>query len=131
MNDNIYQVNYSDIASKLTPHFIRNKDFEVKDGDFRTGNTNEQESYFILEARNGQYYFYPRIGFGINKYLAADIDKNEFRRKVRKNLEEDGFKVNKVFLVTKEDARLLNIQDAEILNIINQQGFILSLDIKR
>ena len=131
MNSLIYQADYSDVANKLMPHFIRDHDFEIENGDFKIGDTTEQESYFILEAKNGQFYQYLRIGFGINKYLAGDIDKNEFKRKIRNNLEEDGFKINKIHVVTKDDLRFLDIQDTEILNIINQQGFIVSLDIER
>jgi len=131
MNEEIYTVDYSDFANKYIPHFIRIKDFDIKEGDFKLGNTNEQESYFILESSKGNYYNSLKLGFSIRKYLAADIDKNEFKKKIRENLERDSFKVREVYVVTKGDLNLLNINDPELINIINQNGFIVSPDISR
>jgi len=48
-----YQIDYEDYAEKFIPSFLREYDFDIKDGDFLISNTNEQESYFILEANKG------------------------------------------------------------------------------
>lgn len=128
---NYYQIDYNDYANKFVPWFMRNQDFEVSEGDFKQADTTEQESYFILKANKGHYRQYIRLGLGLEKYINADIQKNELRRKIRENLEEDNLKINKIYVITENDLRELNIQDADLINSIKQNGFLISLDIER
>ena len=126
-----YQIDYDDYAEKFMPSFLREYDFEIKEGDFLQSNTNEQESYFILEANKGQYYEHYNLGVGINRYLNADITKIELRQIIRENLDNDNFKINKIHIITENDLINNPIDDPEILNIIKQNGFLIALDIDR
>lgn len=127
----IYDIDFDDFAYKLTPYFLRDADLVISDGDIKVTNTNEQESYYILQANKGQFYQIPRLGVGLIKYQNADINKNELRKLIRTELKRDNFKVNNVYIIGTEDIKRLNITDPEILSKIEQDGFIIALDIKR
>lgn len=127
----IYDIDFDDFAYKFTPHFLRDVDFIIENGDIKITNTNEQDSYYILEANKGQFYQTPRLGVGLVKYQNADINKNEIRKIIRTELKRDNFKVNNVYVVNFEDVGRLNISDPEILSKIEQDGFIIALDIER
>lgn len=131
MAADIYDIDFDDFANKFTPHFMRDSDFEIENGDFKVTNTNEQESYYILEAGKGQFYQTPRIGVQILKYQNADVNKNELRKIVRTELKRDNFKINNVYVVNSEDVLRIGITDPEILAKIEQDGFIIALDIER
>ena len=126
-----YEIDYSDYVDKFTPHVLRTFDFDIKDGDFKQGNTVEQESYIILEVDKGNFYESVRLGLNINKYINADVDKNGIKRKIRDNLEQDGFIINKIYVITENDLNFVNIEDPELLAAIKQNGFLISLDIER
>lgn len=127
----IYDIDFDDFANKFTPHFLRDADVAIENGDFKFTVTNEQESYYILQANKGQFYQVPRMGVGIIKYQNADINKNELRKNIRTELKRDNFKVNNVYIIGPEDVNRLNITDPEILAKIDQDGFIIALDIER
>ena len=128
---NIYEINYIDYAYKIIPWHLRDYDYEIEEGDFKIRNTHEQESYFILKSSKGQFYSTLKIGVGLEKYINADIDKNDLRKKIRDALELDEFKINKIYLITASDVEELGITDVEILSKIENNGFIISLDILR
>lgn len=127
----IYDIDTDDFAYKFIPHFLRDMDAVIDNGDFKISNTHEQESYFILQSAKGQYYQSPRLGVALLKYQNADINKNELRKKIRTELKRDGFIVNNVYIINSEDVNRLNIQDPEIISKIEQDGFIVALDIDR
>lgn len=84
-------------------------DLEIQNGDFVTGDPQQQDIQHILLAEKGQFRQFPTLGVGVRKRLNGPFSVEELRRDVRINLESDGFKVNKVD--TDEDG---NIQvDAE------------------
>lgn len=127
----IYDIDFDDFANKFTPHFLRDADLVINDGDFRIVNTNEQESYYILEAQKGHFYQTPRLGVGILRYQNADVNKNELRKTIRTELKRDNLKVNNVYVINSEDVNRLGIADPEILAKIYHDGFIIALDIQR
>ena len=131
MAADIYDIDTDDFAEKFTPHFMRNADLVIDNGDVKITNTNEQESYYILEANKGQFYSTPRLGVGLIKYQNADVNRNELRKIVRTELKRDNFKVNNVYVINSEDVLRLSITDPEILSKIDQEGFIIALDIDR
>ena len=126
-----YEIDYSDYAEKFTPAFLRTHDFDIKNGDFVVANTNEQESYFILEASRGQFYEHYNLGVGLKKYLNADISKIEMRQLISENLDLDNFKINKIFIITEADLSVTPIDDPELLSVIKNDGFLVALDISR
>lgn len=126
-----YQIDFSDYANKFMPSFLRDYDFEISDGDFLQSNTTEQESYFILEANTGQFYENYNLGVGIKVFLNGDINKIELRQLIRENLNIDKFKINKIYIITEQDLVNNPIDDPELLAIIKQNGFLISLDIER
>ena len=126
-----YEIDYSDYAEKFIPSFLREYDFGINNGDFITENTIEQDSYFILEANTGQFYEHYNLGVGIKKYINGDVTKIELRQVIRENLDLDNFKINKIYIITENDLKENPIDDPDILDIIKQNGFLISLDIDR
>lgn len=131
MTADIYDIDFNDYAYKFIPHFLRDADLVLENGDFKITNTHEQESYYILEANKGQFYQSPRLGVGLTKYQNADVNKNEIRKLIRTELKRDSFKVNNIYVINSEDVGRLRITDPEILAKIEQDGFIIALDIQR
>lgn len=126
-----YQIDYSDLATKLMPHILRSVDFVISEGDFLIGNTNEQESYIILETSKGNFYAEYNLGVNIKKNIGGDVNKIDLRQEIKENLKLDNFKINKIYIVTANDVEKAKIDDPQILSVINNDGFLISLDIDR
>ena len=131
MAADIYDIDFNDFAYKFCPNFWRDADIVIENGDFKITNTHEQESYYILQANKGQFYQTPRLGVGLIKYQNADINKNELRKSIKTELSRDNFKINNIYIIMADDVARMNINDPEILSKIEQDGFIIALDIDR
>lgn len=123
-----YAIDFDDFVTKFVAWFLGEYGFEFSDGDFRLGNTNEQEQYFILQARNGHFYQYIKLGVGIDRYLVSDIDKLDLKKRIQTNFKYDGFSIQNIYVITQEDIKPLNITDNEIISVLNQDKFIISIE---
>lgn len=65
-------------------------DLKIKDGDFAIGESDIQNIRHIIEADQGQYKEYPKLGLGVRKYLNAPID-GVMKRKALIMLKADGY----------------------------------------
>jgi hypothetical protein len=126
-----YEVDYEDFADKFIPWFLREYGFEYKDGDFKTGDTLDQEMRFIVQARNGHFYQYIRIGVGIDRFLNANIDKQKLNKRIRSSLKYDQFIIESVYIVTQSDIDVLGITNTEVLSILEQDKYILAIEARR
>ena len=126
-----YNIDFDDYAEKFIPWFLHEYGFEFKDGDFKIGDTLDQEMRFITQARNGHYYQYIRIGVGIDKYLNSKINKQKLNKKIRSNLKLDNFIIENVYIVTRDDITELNITDTSILTALEQDSFLLAIEARR
>lgn len=127
----IYDIDFDDFGSKLTPWLLRDAEFYVSDGDVAYGDSLEQDVYFILNAGKGNFYQSPRIGFNLRKKINSNINKVQLRRQVIDTLKEDGIKVQKVEIITVGDINRLNITDPELINRIKQDKMIISIEAQR
>jgi len=126
-----YEIDFSDFAEKFIPWFLREYGFEFKDGDFKTGDTTDQELRFHLQARNGHYYQYIRIGVGMDRFLNADIDKQSLNKRIRKSLKEDTFTIQNIYIITLSDINDLKITDPQLLSILEQDKYVIAVDATR
>ncbi len=126
-----YNVNYRNIALNLMPHFLRDLDFDVEDGDLAIDDSVEQDVFFILQADKGNFYFAPTIGYGIFKKLNSSIDKAVEKRQIRDNLEQDGISVQGINIITYNDAIQAGVNDVELLRKLKQDKFIISIEASR
>ncbi len=70
-----------------------NNDLQVADGDFVTGQSDQQHVQHIVEAQKGEYKNDPLVGFGIINYLKRDEKiLSEFKRDLKIQLENDDYK---------------------------------------
>jgi len=126
-----YEIDFSDFADKFIPWFLREYGFEFEDGDFKQGDTTDQELRFHIQARNGHYYQYIRIGVGVDRFLNAHIDKQNLNKRIRKSLKEDSFTIENIYIITLSDIADLNITDPQLLSILEQDKYVIAVDATR
>jgi len=86
-----------------------NDDIAIKNGDLDVGDSDQQHIEHILRANPGQFYQFPTIGAGTNMLQHGNISEQDMRRIVKKNLEEDNYRVNKIELSGELDERKISI----------------------
>jgi hypothetical protein len=118
-------------ADKFAPHFLYNYDFDIRNGDLYNGNTDEQDAHFILIASKGQIRSDIQVGIGIYKKIGSNINKTELKKNIREQLENDGFKVAEVYILTYEDAIKLNVTDSELMKMLKQNKFVIDIDAEK
>lgn len=71
-----YTPDFELIAEKITPIFLRESDviIDTLRGDFRTEDTTSQDIDFILQAKKGQFYWEPLIGYDAQRLQNARVD---------------------------------------------------------
>ena len=84
-------------------------DLKIKDGDFDTGLSDQAHIEHILLANKGTYRFEPLIGVNLPAQQNATNSGKERRaleKKIRLNLELDGFQVLEVTILSMEDIKI-------------------------
>lgn len=70
-------------------------DLEIRNGDFVIGNSDIQNIRHIVEADQGQFKQWPKIGVAIRRYLDGN-NIGEMKRKALIHLKADGYTPRKV-----------------------------------
>ncbi|MCP3682143.1 MAG: hypothetical protein GY861_05570, partial [bacterium] len=74
---------------------------QIANGDFVVADSKNQHTEHNLRANPGDYFQYPMLGAGINKkILNSSIDEISMRKKIKRSLEMDKYKL-KDFLVNE------------------------------
>lgn len=123
MNRNIYYIDIDYFVDNFMPGMMQTMDVSIKNGDFETGNTDEQEIFFILQSSKGNFYYEPKIGYNINSKLNASINKTEERKEIRAELENDGFTVDEINLITVNDINRISDSTVKSLLMDNKALF--------
>lgn len=127
----IYNVNCKELAYQMLPSFLRDYDIEMRSGDFRYGDTSQQDAFILIQAHKGQFYQYPTIGVGIASKISATVDIVETKRAIREQLEDDGLKVNEIYLLSSKEVEDLGITDADLINAVTYFRYIIYVDAVR
>ncbi len=71
-----YTPDFELISEKITPIFLRESDVVIDTlrGDFRVEDTTSQDIDFILQAKKGQFYYEPLIGYDAQRLQNARVD---------------------------------------------------------
>lgn len=75
-------------------------DETIDDGTFLIGDDDSDNIQTILECDQGQIKQYPLIGANIYRYVNGIIDQ-EAKRKIDKHLQQDGYSISKVNIITQ------------------------------
>lgn len=67
------------------------------DGDFVIGESSSQDIYSLLTASPGDYKQHILAGVGLDNYLLDD-DPADMLREIKRQLDAEGIKVDKVYL---------------------------------
>ena len=71
-------------------------DLDIQDGDFVIGPSEEQEIDFIIRSHKGEWRQFPRLGFGIVKWLKSSFRRSDFKQALDTELLQDGFVKNNI-----------------------------------
>jgi hypothetical protein len=122
MNSNIYNIDTDIFIDNFTPSFMAGYDLSINAGDVEVTDTMEQDIFLIMKANPGNFYYYPKIGYGIDKKLNSNLNINEEKKLLTQQLKDDGFKNIKVNIITIED--LDKITDPELYAILQQNKVV-------
>jgi len=82
-------------------------DLQVADGDFTTGESDDQHTALILLLSQGEYKQSPLTGVGLAQHLSGPMGATEqatLKREITLQLERDGYKITTLQL--SDDGRL-------------------------
>ncbi len=69
--------------------------FSTEDGDFVTGDSDDQHVELLCQLQPGELKENPTIGIGLNKYLKKQSTSiNEIKQAIKVGIEADGYSVN-------------------------------------
>jgi len=71
-------------------------------GDFLVGESDAQHVQHIIEATKGNFLENPTLGVGITEFRNGNISLAELSKRVRLELQKDGYKLNKVNFINGE-----------------------------
>ncbi len=83
-------------------------DLFFADGDFVISTSDEQHIKDTMQANPGNWKQYPEEGVGINSWLGGPIDKQAMSKKIRLQLENDGYVVNNPTIEQTTDGLIVN-----------------------
>ena len=75
--------------------FIENE-YDFSNGDFNTGESDNQHIQDIVFENIGAYKQYPLVGVGLVKYLNSSGTQLVLSREMKIQLETDGYSVNEI-----------------------------------
>lgn len=87
-----YTPDFELIGEKITPIFLRDANvlIDTLTGDFAIFNTESQDVDFILEAKKGQFYWEPLIGYDAQRLQNTRIDIVKETSNLTAELRKDG-----------------------------------------
>lgn len=63
----------------------------IANGDFATGQSDQQHVKDIIVAFPGEYKSNPIVGFGALRYIKSNVDEERFKRDLKIQLNYDGY----------------------------------------
>jgi hypothetical protein len=83
--------------------------FQIKNGDFVIGDSDNQNVNDILQAVKGDYKLSPQIGLNSPVFINSNSTNADIKLQAKLQLELDGFRVKDI-VVTKDSLGQLNIE---------------------
>lgn len=77
-----------------------NYDVSIENGDFKVGNSENQQVEMILFSKQGEWKTSPELGCDIERAKNGSISRF-LDRKIRVQLDSDGFEVEKLNITTE------------------------------
>lgn len=82
----------------------QNNDLIIENGDFKTGDTPQQEIYSVLQLSQGELKSDPLLGPNFTVLLRGKVSDETFKRLAKLHLERDG----KDFEAIKDELKLVS-----------------------
>lgn len=75
---------------------LMDEENEIKflNGDFHIGDSDSQHIQHIIEATKGNFLEHPTVGVNITEFKNGSITQAEIARRIRVELQKDGFHLN-------------------------------------
>ncbi len=80
----------------LVKDILINDDIATKNGDLVVGKSDAQHIEHILTAKPGHFYQFPTLGVGVVDEINSSISKQAFKQRIKRNLEADNYRINKI-----------------------------------
>ena len=90
----------------MAKDFIINEDIEIANGDFVIEDSEQQHVQHILNAAPGNYYQYPTLGVDIQNEAGNNSSTEMIKRLIKKNLEDDNYKVTGLIVEFDQNGEL-------------------------
>lgn len=126
-----YTPDFELIAEKITPIFWRNVDIEINilRGDFNTGNTEDQDVNTIIEAKKGQMYWEPLIGYDAQRLQNGRVDIVQETASITAELNKDGLtKIKDLLIGNTSDPDFVNSIRPEDRSVLPDDSVVISLN---
>ena len=86
-----------------------NDDVIISGGDLDVGISDQQHIEHIFRAHPGQFYQHPTLGIGIEDDNHGIIHKPSRKQTIRKQLEFDNYRINKIEITGEVDELLISV----------------------
>lgn len=80
-----------------------NGDYQIQNGDFKVGASDQQSTVLVLNDNLGSWKFHPFCGMGIGKYIGSSGTQQIIKREIAVQLRADGFKINSIIVKNYDD----------------------------
>lgn len=80
-------------------------DLQIENGDFVTGQSDEQNVALILAVNKGAFKQFPLVGVGIKRYINGKLD-SQLERQIRLQLAADGYSVKAIGLDNNDELNI-------------------------
>lgn len=100
---------------ELVKDILINADITFKNGDLVVGESDTQHIEHILTAKPGHFYQFPTLGVGVLDEIKGSISKQVLRQKIKRNLESDNYRVNRIEVKGNIDELITSIDVTRIL----------------
>lgn len=129
-----YTPDFELIAEKITPIFLRDADVEINTlrGDFNTGITESQDIDFIIQAKKGQFYWEPLIGYDAQRLQNGRVDIVQETANITAELNKDGLtKITDLLIGHTSDPDFVTSIRPEDRSVLPENSVIISLNATR
>lgn len=129
-----YTPDFELIAEKITPIFLRDADVEINTlrGDFNTDDTESQDIDFIVQAKKGQFYFEPLIGYDAQRLQNGRIDIVHETAAITAELNKDGLsRISDLLIGHTSDPDFIDSIRPEDRSVLPADSVVISLNATR
>jgi len=91
-----------------------NNDLVIENGDFKIGQSDDQNIEAIMISEKGQFYEFPKLGYGVRRKLYGAMNIPLERKLIRENLKLDNYNIKKLNITGVGDELAIGVDADKI-----------------